>query len=244
MNTSKRDKKPNSITKKISRDIAFLQKTKNYRSCRTAFLLSDSKGKDLKLIQEPKRMTFFYRGGAEITEPNIQSYARHIVSNRRNRYPVIIFWFGTCSLTHKVNNLFILKDNIKTVVDSTIADYIQIKQELLGLNQRAKIIFLECPYYKLSMFNEYRKKEFDINIFTNQQKLLIEAIDYHNFKVREINGSTKIPNFNRDFTLRSNPKKRKPRMQVNYELLRDGCHPGKKLARLWLLRIQQLIYRI
>ena len=198
----------------------------------------------MKGVKEQKRMRFFYRGGAEITQKQIQSYARYIVTNKQNRFPVILFWFGTCSLTQKVRNLFVIKDDITQVVDNTIADYLQLKQELLRLNPRAKIIFLECPYYKLSMFNESRNKTFESNFFIEQQKLLIEAIDYHNKRLQDINGSTKIPNFNRDFTHRTKRRNRRPRMQIHYNLLRDGCHPGPKLANLWLLRIQQLIYRI
>lgn len=244
MNNTRTKKKTNSITRHISKDIRLLRKTNYYRSHRSAFLISDSKGKDLQLVKEAKRLKFYYRGGAEITNPNITSYARHILSNKRNRYPVILFWFGTCSLTHKVNNLFVLRDNITAVVDNVIADYIQLKQDLQKLNPRAKIIYLECPYYKLSMFNEHRKRIFEKDLFITQQKQLIEAIDYHNKRIRDINGNVKTPNFNRDFTLRSNPKKRKPRLQIHYDLLRDGCHAGPKLSKLWLLRLQQLIYRI
>ena len=56
-------------------------------------------------------MKFYYRGGAEITNENIQSYAEHQILNRRNKYPVLLFWFGTCSFTEKINGLFVLKDN-------------------------------------------------------------------------------------------------------------------------------------
>ena len=189
-------------------------------------------------------MKFYYRGGAEITNENIQSYAEHQILNRRNKYPVLLFWFGTCSFTEKINGLFVLKDNIEQIVDELINTYIETKQKLLKLNRRAKIIFLECPYYSLSMYNSYRKKHFKKDFFQQQQSKLIKAIDSHNERIKIINNPKNIPNFNQDFSTRSRRKNRNPRTVVDYSQLRDGCHIGRKLAELWLLRIHRLIYRI
>ena len=202
------------------------------------------KGKDLLFLKDEKFIRIFYKGGAEITDGKIQSYAKAQVLNKRNKYPVILFWFGTCSLTTKSNGLFVAKDDLEEVVKKVIQTYKDTKDKLLKLNHRAKIFFLQCPYYSLSMFNNHRKKKFQKGFFQHQQGRLNSAVDLHNQLIREINCSCNTPNFNNDFSTRSHSKKGKPRKAVDYSQLRDGCHIGRKLAELWLLRIHRLIYRI
>ena len=160
-----------------------------------------------------------------------------------NKYPVILFWFGTCSLTQKINGLFVVKDDLDNVVASVISLFKTIKAELLSLNHRAKIIFLECPYYSLSMFNSHRRSKFPTNFVMIQQRQLVTAIDNLNTEIRIINGSAKVPNFNKDFTTRTH-RKQPARLVYDYSQLRDGCHMGKRLSELWLIRIHRLIYRI
>ena len=116
---------------------------------------------------------------------------------------------------------------------------------MLDLNPRAKVVFLDCPYYSLATFNKNKNKVFKDNFFNVQQKDLTEAIDFHNSKLRELNSRIrKIPNLNKDFSYKSHKKKRKPKLQIDFKQLRDGCHIGPNLAKLWLFRIHRLIYRI
>lgn len=247
MNGAKsKPKKLNRISRNIYKQISHLKRQKPYASNRNAFLISDSKGKDLKYLKDRKYVRFFYKGGSQITDSDIQSFAKFQVTKRSNRYPVILFWFGTCSLTHKNRDgLFVIKDDIDQAVKDTIFEYKAIKQRLLKLNHRAKVLFLECPYFSLSMFNQKRGKQFKINYFSEQQSKLTNAIDTHNQEIRILNDlNAKAPNFNNDFSSRTNRKWRKPKRSIDYSQLRDGCHVGKKLAELWLLRIHRLVYRI
>ena len=131
-------------------------------------VISDSKGKDLKFVPGRKYLSFYYKGGAEITNQQIQSYAKHQVTSKFNKYPIIVFWFGTCSFTEKVNGLFEIKDNLEKVVENTILAYKKTKQELKTLNPRAKVFFLECPFFSLSMFNEHKGKAFKTQNFITQ----------------------------------------------------------------------------
>ena len=242
-----KSKKPNRITRKINKEILHLRRNKSFRSNRTAFLLSDSKGKDLKFLKEKKYVRFFYRGGKDITDSDIQRFAKFQVLRKQNKYPVLLFWFGTCSLTQKnTDGLFVIKDDLEQAIKDTISDYKELKEKLLKLNHRAKILFLECPYFSLSMFNEKRGKQFKNNYFTQQQGQLLKAIDAHNYEIRLLNNNLKdkAPSFNKDFTTRSHRKNRCPKNIVDYSQLRDGCHAGRKIAELWLLRIHRLVYRI
>ena len=244
-NSNPKPQKGNRIARYISKEIRELKRTKQFRSNRKAFLISDSKSKDLKFLKGEKYVRFYYKGGAEITDPDIQSYAAHQVTNRLNKYPVIIFWFGTCSLTEKQNGLFVIKNNLEEVIQDVISSYVTTKEYLLKLNPRAKVVFLDCPYTSLSMYNTARGKKFKKNLFDNQQRELIKAIDLHNKELKLINKYMKTPNLNKDFSSRTNPKRAsKPRTVVDYSQLRDGCHIGRKLAELWLIRIHRLIYRI
>ena len=239
-------KKQNRISRNIHKEITLLRRNKPYASNRSAFLISDSKGKDLKCLNERKYVRFFYKGGSQITDIDIQNFSKFQVTRRTNHFPVILFWFGTCSLTPKNSDgLFVIKEDLDQAVNDTIAEYKAIKKTLLNLNHRAKVLFLECPYFSLSMFNAKRGKKFKNNYFSQQQGKLVNAIDNHNKEIRILNDlNAKAPNFNNDFATRTNRKGRKPRKSVDYSQLRDGCHAGKKIAELWLLRIHRLIYRI
>ena len=239
------NKTPNRITRYISNEIRELKRTKTYVSNRKSFLISDSKGKDLLYLKGKKYVNFFYRGGAEINNREIQAYAKHVVTNKRNKYPVLLFWFGTCSFTKKTGDgLFEVKENLEHIVKEVIESYRETKRKLLGLNPRAKIVFLHCPYYSLSMYNQYRKKDFVKDYFIKQQRELVFAIDLHNELIKDLNKSKTIPNFNYDFSTRVKRRRRKIRRVVDYSQLRDGCHIGPKLSELWLIRIQRLVYRI
>ena len=241
-----RDKKtPNRISRSILKEIKVLKRTKTYIGNRKGFLISDSKSKDLKFVKGRKHINFFYKGGAEINNTEIQSYARYVVLNKRIKYPVLIFWFGTCSFTAKsYSGLFEIKDDLETVVKGIISSYKETRDNLLELNHRAKIVFLECPYYSLASFNQFRKKSYTKDYFIEQQRKLNTAIDSHNHQVRILNRTKKIPNFNNDFSTRVKSKRRKARRVIDFHQLRDGCHMGKLLAELWLIRIQRLVYRI
>ena len=239
-------KHPNRISRYIQKEILELKSTKFYKSNRSAFLISDSQGRDLQFLKEKKYLRFRYKGGADITNTEIQQYAKHQVTRTQNKYPVILFWFGTCAFTTKNSDgIFEIKNDLDEVVDITIANYRKTKNELLGLNKRAKIIFLECLYYSLSMYNEFRGKNLKRDYFSEQQRKLVNAIDKHNYEIRLLNNyRDKAPNFNNDFSTRTNRKNRKPKKVVDYSQLRDGCHPGRHISELWLLRIHRLIYRI
>ena len=235
--------KQNLITRNIIGEIKLLKRTKYFSSTRKSFLISDSKGFDLKRIENTRHIRFFCKSGANITHREVRSYAKYQVKN--NKYPIILLWFGTCALTEKSNGLFVLKNNITDVVENTISEYRELKNELVTINPRAKIVFLDCPYYSLSTFNKHKNKTFANNFFDEQQKELKVAIDLHNDKLRDLNGNIqKIPCLNKDFSKRTSSKKRKPKIQIDYRQLRDGCHIGRLLAELWLLRIKRLIYRI
>ena len=243
---SRNTNKTNWISRYIVKEIQELKKSKTYVSNRKGLLISDSKSKDLLYLKGKKYIQFFYKGGAEITNREIQAYAKHVILNKRNKYPVLVFWFGTCLLTFKSNSrLFEVKDNLNQVVENTITLYRETKINLLNINPRAKIICLECPYYSLSMYNQHRQKTFKSDYFNKQQRELVNAIDLHNELVRTLNNCKKIPNFNQDFSTRVKRKNRqKIHRSVDYKQLRDGCHIGPKLAELWLIRIQRLVYRI
>ena len=210
-NGNKTTRKSNRFTRYISKEIKLLKRTKTYVSNRSGFLISDSKSKDLHYLNCRKYINFFYKGGTEIDNHEIQSYAKHICLNKRIKYPVLLFWFGTCSFTRKTNTgLFEVKDKLESVVDDVITSYRETKTKLKNLNPRAKLVFLECPYYSLSMFNLHRRKKFDKDYFIKQQRQLINAIDYHNVQVRALNNIKNIPNFNNDFSSRVKCRKRQP----------------------------------
>ena len=94
-------KQPNRISRYINREILELKSTKIFKSNRSAYLISDSKGKDLQFLKEKKYLKFLYKGGAEITNSVIQQYARYQVTRSQNKYPVILFWIKNHVIRNK-----------------------------------------------------------------------------------------------------------------------------------------------
>lgn len=114
----------------------------------------------------------------------------------------------------------------------------KIKNTLRATNPKAKIYFLHCPYYSLPGFNSSKNKG-KVAGSDEQQKELLDIIERYNLGMDELNGNKKAPNFNTDFA-HDAKKGQKLQRVIDFKLLRDGCHPSRKLAELWHLRMIRL----
>jgi len=100
-----------------------------------------------------------------------------------------------------------------------------------------KPIILETPYYSIKFWNSSRGHP-NPSSFEESDIKLTNQIDTLNSYIEEINteSGVKSPKLNIDFR-HSRTKRGKTKYYNNLKLLRDGIHPGKKLAKAWLKKI-------
>ena len=102
------------------------------------------------------------------------------------------------------------------------------------------VIFLQCPYFSLIIWNFLKKHPFP-GSFEKDQKILEDGIILFNRKIKELNGDRAIPNLNLDFMYSIKKKGKQIKRFRNYNLLYDGIHTNTFLAKLWSLRIVRMI---
>ncbi|VDI11084.1 Hypothetical predicted protein [Mytilus galloprovincialis] len=155
-------------------------------------------------------------------------------------------WLGTCNLTTKEKSskyISITTDNSDTV-DKVISCIDDIKNYIQDFPQ-VKLIFLEVPVYSIKAYNQHQKHS-DPKTFKQQDETLANQVWQVNEKIRATNQilNTRSPNFSLFLQAR---KQHRTRSRVeaweyfNYNLYRDGIHPGQNLARVWLREIAERI---
>ena len=129
---------------------------------------SDSKGRCLlPYLNHHNRIDLVFRGGAKITNDFLKSYTLDRIHTARN--PVIILWFGTCELTIKRGKYVFLSDDLDRKLEEIKQAYIAYKEQILAVNSGSKVIYLECPYQSLVMWNFGRRHPCP-GIFMEDQK--------------------------------------------------------------------------
>ena len=206
---------------------------------RNVILRSDSKGRCLlPYFTNTRKFSLIYRSGAKINDTFMQDYTVNKIKRTSN--PLVILFFGTCEITNKQGKYIYLPQDLETRVDQVINRYIAYKQRILECNSEATVIFLDCPYFSITIWN-FLKGHPHPGIFDQEQKRLEEAILRFNLKLKEINGDRVVPRLAVDFIYSVKKKKQQIRKFRNYSLLVDGVHANKFLAKLWSLRISRLI---
>lgn len=200
---------------------------------------SDSKGRALMpYFMNTNRINLIFRPGKGIDDNFMQEYTLNRI--KRTYKPIVILFFGTCELTDKRGKYIHIPVDIETRIDEIIDKYIKYKARILQYNAGATVIYLECPFFSIIIWNFLRKHP-SPGIFELDQKRLEDAILTFNLKLKDINGDRAVPRLTLDF-IYSIKKRNKPiRKYKNYSLLSDGVHTGAFLTRLWALRIMRMI---
>ena len=189
-------------------------------------------------IKRNTRWPIIFRGGAKISNNFLQNYALDTLSRASN--PVIILWFGTCELTIKTGKYILLSNNLDGKLEEIRQSYVEYKEKILRINSGSKVIYLECPYQSLIMWN-FGKGHPTPGIFIHDQKILEDYTTKLNKIIAEINGKQVVPHLAQDFQFSIKKKKRAQKYLKNYSLLYDGVHPGKILSQIWYLRIMRML---
>lgn len=206
---------------------------------RRLLIVSDSKGGYLQRLplesDIESTIIYFSRAGrtskqaADLIAYNIEHYL-HTYGNI-----LIAVWTGTCDFTVKPDR-FIRLGN--TTVDDIVGQFKRILDLCKPYGNRVKVVFLECPYFSLKIFNSHRgHKHSDSFVESDRQlKLKIDSLNAH---IRQLNESNSIcaPKFSVDLTKRRKYNKSYKVDTISYSLLKDGIHSGFVLSRYWLRRI-------
>ena len=206
-------------------------------------LISDSKGKSLERASYsignivPICSKWWCKSGAKSKDTlnwiKVRSESDEIDENH-----TIFVWLGTCDLTSKGKNGEIrLNDRTNSAADQLINNYKQLVQ-ILGL-KTSKIIILELPYYSISIWNS-KKTKTSKDIYTEEDKLLKNQIDYVNENIHQLNQERNVqaPYLNKDLLkYRSGGKKKKTSQYINWTHLPDGIHPAPLISRIWVLKL-------
>jgi hypothetical protein len=208
------------------------------------FLVTDSKGKYINSIVPDRFKSFlriYTKGGAGIHSPIVK---RAIENIKVAHNPLVVFWFGTCELSTKSGKFSDIIRNSYQTVEQLLTEYRQIKRDILLANSSAKVVFLECPYFSILLWNKSQSIQYTPSIvrkYTRQDSQLKLVIDYYNQQLELINRSTSIPvpKISKDQIITSTKRRlSRTKQKINFKtLLFDGIHPKRPIARLWMHRI-------
>ena len=92
----------------------------------------------------------------------------------------------------------ILADNIDEKLEEIKHQYLRYKQQIINTYQSSKVIFLECPYQSLIIWN-FTKNDPSPGVFQKDQKTLECYIAKLNKIIKEINGNQTVLRLVQDF---------------------------------------------
>lgn len=207
-------------------------------------IFSDSKGNYLRNFANSNENIIWNCKGGRTTGESLKwlrSNLHDLVVQQGKIY--LFVWTGTCDLTEKKGQFIYLKDNQTSCIDSIKSSYNEIRR-LVTSEGKEKVLLtlLNIPYYSTGEWNIH-KGHAPSEIFAQQDIVLRDSIDAVNNYIDSVNRElgTQSPKFNADL-VRSRKAKRGPiRYSVNHKLLKDGVHPDRLLAQVWMKNIMKKI---
>lgn len=220
---------------------------------RTLIIVSDSKGSRLERLvrnEDPENsIVWKCKGGRN----SIQA-ASFIKENLRyfvNRYGQILIavWANTCDLTQFIQKSksedkqpYSRRKRYIDLSNVTVSDIIGNYQDIISAAERygskVKVVFLECPQYSISIWNENQGHP-NFESFKPNTEVLHARIKELNISIRQLNSANNVsaPKFGFDLITSRKSNKSYTSAKVSYSLLNDGIHPGSTLSHYWLRRI-------
>ena len=220
---------------------------------RTPIIVSDSKGSRLERcvqnIQPESSIVWECKGdrnsfqAAQFVKANLEYY----VSKYGNI--LLVIWTGTCDLTQfihrskpEVNQPYRRRKRYIDFSSIYVCDILAQSQQIISavkvFGPKVKVVFLECPQYSISIWNETQGHP-DFESFKSNTEILNSTIEDLNKSIRKLNSENKIsaPKFGLDLIKSRKSNKSYTSVKVSYSLLGDGIHPGLILSRYWLRRV-------
>lgn len=233
------------ISKLLTKEAA--AETQNYPEI---FIISDSKGKYILPIIPGRFRPFIhiYHRSAATIKNNIVEKAIEGIQLFANNHPVVFLWFGSCEITQKKGKYTEIVDHPFQYVEDILTEYRDAIAVIQDKAPTAKIFVLQCPYYSTYYWNKAQGLKYDTEStkkYRDQDQQLRLVIEYYNRQLELINKDWESPQIAKDQIISSKKKRsKKTKNKPNYNLLYDGVHPKRPLARLWLHRIVQFAARV
>ncbi|XP_053397849.1 uncharacterized protein LOC128556498 [Mercenaria mercenaria] len=210
---------------------------------RVPVFVSDSKGRYLKAVAESKdsvHVEWFCKSGSA----SIDTYnwlCRNLENLRTKYHEISLYiWTGTCDFTVKEKKFISLRKSPNDGLESLKTYLLKIKE--LCSSAKVKLTFLQIPYYSIQLWNK-AKGHPEPDQFKSDDKRLNTLIDAANEFIDSLNCAlgSYSPKLNQDLVRSRKKKGQKARYSMNFNLLRDGIHPGKNLSQTWLANIRKKI---
>lgn len=206
---------------------------------RTLIVVSDSKGGYLARLPKDTavehRIIYNSRGGrttsqaADVIAHNIEYYV--------HQYQKILLavWTFSCDFTYKSGRCIYSSD---LTVEHIINNCTRILSICRPYGEKVKVVFLECPYYSISIWN-YIKGHKDRGQSKESDNALVAKIDELNGHIRDLNGTNSIsaPKFSVDLIKYRKSNKSYGTQKISFGVLTDGIHPCETLSKYWRRRL-------
>ncbi|CAG2247560.1 unnamed protein product [Mytilus edulis] len=126
------------------------------------------------------------------------------------------------------------------------------------------VLCIDCPYYSITrannkyairkegnerpkpnkkpslVINKFKKNRV-VQLSTEIDNQVCNQVDYYNRQIKLINRNTATPRLSQDLIISNKSKKdRRVRYRKNYNLLQDGVHPTRTIAKLWIYKLIDL----
>lgn len=180
--------------------------------------------------------------------------------------PLVLVWLGTCEITRKKGKYIYLRQYPYQFIEFTLSEYRELKRMIIQTNPSALVVFIDCPYYSISRVNNHSRLNTakdgpkrpslvvnkvrgkrDVQWAAKVDKKLKDQVDYYNNHLKIIRKEVlnTPPRLSQDLVLSNKcAGDRKVKYRLNYNLLTDGVHPGRILAKIWLYKLLRLAIEI
>lgn len=206
----------------------------------TPIIISDSKGRYLKEFSKQRDIVFIYKGGW--TSSNLFSYLHKNLRKLLHKYKKIsvYIWVGTCDFTEKIRRFVRLRSKQPEVLERLCSNLWGIKD--ICVSSKIKLTFLQCPFYSIQRWNNYKGHP-DSESFKSDDQFLTTQINLLNDSIQDLNASLNsyTPKLNQDLLRSRKGSGKRQRYSLNLNLLKDGIHPDKPLAKSWFTSIYKKI---
>lgn len=215
---------------------------------RVPVLLSDSKGFNLKqqVRVNPESFLHFWCKSGATAGNRLQFLKDNLQHELQNLNLITLYvWVGTCNFTRKEGDFIYLVSKDNSTVDNLISELKEIYHFTRQFENQVKLVFLHIPLFSIYEHNVYHNFQDKVEQFKDEDILLHAQISAVNFYIKDTNRIIHAysPNFSEDLQrVKKRYKNAPPRYSYDFGHYKDGLHPDKTLAKLWLIRITRLIH--
>lgn len=149
-------------------------------------------------------------------------------------------WVGTCNVTRKEGHFIYLVSKDNSTVDNLISELKEVYHFTRQFENQVKLVFLHIPLFSIYKHNVYHNFQDKVEQFKDEDILLHAQISAVNFYIKDTNRIHQA--FRRIYRVKKRYQNAPPRYSYDFGHYKDGLHPNKTLAKLWLIRITRLIH--